>query len=206
MCNARLPSRLVDLAFAKAAALIPDPAFALRAGECWHPSNLGTMGYAWLSSRTLHTGAEADRTFRLHPRQPQSPIAAWTRRRPVASSWSMAAAIRRLVIRLPIHAVAPARHVPNQLRRQAERCGAFSAPAGTRRPTAMAETVRLHDNLRFGALEDSFCSIAIRWINPLPSANVPLANTFDRILTEQLSPLLRRRHSSVAARPTCCAN
>lgn len=53
--NARLPSRLVDIAFAKAAARIPDPAFALRAGECWHPSNLGTMAYAWLSSRTLHT-------------------------------------------------------------------------------------------------------------------------------------------------------
>jgi AraC-like DNA-binding protein len=51
----RLPTTLIDQTFAKAAALIPDPAFALRAGECWHPSNLGTLGYAWLSSSSLRT-------------------------------------------------------------------------------------------------------------------------------------------------------
>jgi len=51
----RLPAQLVDAAFAKAASLIPDPAFALRAGECWHPSYLGTVGYAWISSGSLRT-------------------------------------------------------------------------------------------------------------------------------------------------------
>ena len=35
---------------------IADPAFGLQAAHCWHPSNLGTLGYAWLSSSTLHTG------------------------------------------------------------------------------------------------------------------------------------------------------
>jgi len=35
---------------------IPDPAFGLQAGRCWHPSNLGTLGYAWLSSSTLRSG------------------------------------------------------------------------------------------------------------------------------------------------------
>jgi AraC-like DNA-binding protein len=35
---------------------VADPAFGLRAGQCWHPSNLGTLGYAWLSSSTLRTG------------------------------------------------------------------------------------------------------------------------------------------------------
>jgi AraC-like DNA-binding protein len=34
---------------------IADPAFGLQAAQCWHPSNLGTLGYAWLSSSTLHT-------------------------------------------------------------------------------------------------------------------------------------------------------
>ena len=51
----RLPSSLLDTAFAKAVSLIPDPAFALRSAECWHPSNLGTLGYAWLSSGSLRT-------------------------------------------------------------------------------------------------------------------------------------------------------
>jgi len=34
---------------------IADPAFGLQAARCWHPSNLGTLGYAWLSSSSLHT-------------------------------------------------------------------------------------------------------------------------------------------------------
>lgn len=54
--KARIPSRIADVTFEKAAALISDPAFALRAAECWHPSNLGVLGYAWLSSGTLRTG------------------------------------------------------------------------------------------------------------------------------------------------------
>ncbi len=32
---------------------IADPAFGLQAAQCWHPSSLGTLGYAWLSSSTL---------------------------------------------------------------------------------------------------------------------------------------------------------
>ncbi|MBK9596528.1 MAG: AraC family transcriptional regulator ligand-binding domain-containing protein [Rhodocyclales bacterium] len=51
----RLPSELGDIGFEKAMALIPEPAFALRAAECWHPSHLGTLGYAWLSSGSLRT-------------------------------------------------------------------------------------------------------------------------------------------------------
>ncbi len=38
------------------AGLIADPAFGLQAARCWHPSNLGTLGYAWLSSSTLRSG------------------------------------------------------------------------------------------------------------------------------------------------------
>ena len=34
---------------------IGDPAFGLQAAQCWHPSNLGTLGYAWLASSTLRT-------------------------------------------------------------------------------------------------------------------------------------------------------
>src|SRR5688500_10037800 len=37
------------------AARIADPAFGLQAAQCWHPSNLGALGYAWLSSSTLRT-------------------------------------------------------------------------------------------------------------------------------------------------------
>ncbi len=52
---ARLPSDVVDVAARAAAEHIADPAFALRAARCWHPSDLGALGYAWLASSTLRT-------------------------------------------------------------------------------------------------------------------------------------------------------
>lgn len=52
----RLPSRLTDVVFERALRLIDNPAFGLQAAHSWHPSNLGTLGYAWLSSSTLRTG------------------------------------------------------------------------------------------------------------------------------------------------------
>lgn len=54
--NARLDVDVADNVFRRAITLIPDPAFGLRAGECWHPSNLGALGYAWLSSASLRDG------------------------------------------------------------------------------------------------------------------------------------------------------
>ena len=45
-----------DALLAALAGRIADPAFGLQAARCWHPSNLGTLGYAWLSSSTLRTG------------------------------------------------------------------------------------------------------------------------------------------------------
>lgn len=54
--GARLPSRMVDVITERACQLIDDPAFGLGAAACWHPSSLGVLGYAWLSSSSLHEG------------------------------------------------------------------------------------------------------------------------------------------------------
>ena len=53
--TARLPSRAIDAAALGAAALIPSPGFALESARCWHPSDLGVLGFAWLASSTLRT-------------------------------------------------------------------------------------------------------------------------------------------------------
>jgi len=53
--NTRLSTDLVDAGFMHAMTLIADPAFGLRAAECWHPSDLQALGYAWLSSGSLST-------------------------------------------------------------------------------------------------------------------------------------------------------
>ena len=56
--SARLPTSAVDRAARAAAERIADPAFALRAARCWHPSNLGALGHAWLASSTLRTALQ----------------------------------------------------------------------------------------------------------------------------------------------------
>src|SRR5687767_13443773 len=48
----------IDAILGVAIPLVADPAFGLRAAHCWHPGELGVLGYAWLSSSTLRTGLE----------------------------------------------------------------------------------------------------------------------------------------------------
>jgi hypothetical protein len=42
----------------KAAGLIEDPCFGLKAADFCHPSYFGTLGYAWLASATLRQALE----------------------------------------------------------------------------------------------------------------------------------------------------
>ncbi len=53
--HARIARAKGDALLRAVAARIPNPAFGLQAAKCWHPSNLGALGYAWLSSSTLRT-------------------------------------------------------------------------------------------------------------------------------------------------------
>jgi len=54
----RVPTVHWEALMRRAAPLILDPAFGLRAARCWHPSNLGALGHAWLSAETLHAGLD----------------------------------------------------------------------------------------------------------------------------------------------------
>jgi AraC-like DNA-binding protein len=53
--HAHMDRRQSDQLIRALAQKIADPAFGLQAAQCWHPSNLGALGYAWLSSSTLRT-------------------------------------------------------------------------------------------------------------------------------------------------------
>ena len=186
--RARLPSRLADVAFTKAAARITDPAFALRASECWHPSNLGTMGYAWLSSRTLHTGLKRlerfsriignDFTYHLieepaglrfvhdHGRG-DDPIGY-----PMTDfTLSVLLTMCRTNFGHKLNAV------DVQLRRP--------PPAN---PAPWLDFFGCAVN--FGATRDAFLLDWEAADMPLPSANIPLANTFDAILAEQMASFI----------------
>ena len=54
--DARIPISVWDGITREAVEIIPDPSFGLLAAQCWHPSSLGALGYAWLTSSTLRTG------------------------------------------------------------------------------------------------------------------------------------------------------
>lgn len=56
--HARSDNRKVDALIRLAAARIPDRSFALHGTHCWHPSNLGALGHAWLASSTLRRALE----------------------------------------------------------------------------------------------------------------------------------------------------
>ena len=61
--SARLPQLAVEEVLREAAHRVPDPAFGLLAAQCWHPTNLGALGHAWLASSSLRRGLERLRRY-----------------------------------------------------------------------------------------------------------------------------------------------
>jgi AraC-like DNA-binding protein len=60
----RYPIRKTDELWLEAGRRISDPCFGLSAADCWHPSYLGTLGYAMLVSTSLRIALE--RLIRFH--------------------------------------------------------------------------------------------------------------------------------------------
>ena len=51
--GARIPGVSVHRVWSKAAEIIDDPCFGLKAHKYWHPSYIHALGYAWLASHSL---------------------------------------------------------------------------------------------------------------------------------------------------------
>jgi AraC-like DNA-binding protein len=56
--NARFDYVKVDQLWYDAVTIAGDPNFGLRAAKAWHPSTLGALGYAWLTSTCLRTALD----------------------------------------------------------------------------------------------------------------------------------------------------
>jgi hypothetical protein len=54
--KSRIPLTTIYALWDDASELIDSPSFGLDAYQYWHPGNLGSLGYAWLSSQSLHDG------------------------------------------------------------------------------------------------------------------------------------------------------
>lgn len=186
--RARLPSRLADVAFERAAAQIADPAFALRAADCWHPSNLGTMGYAWLSSRTLHTGLKRMERFSriLGNRFSYRCVDEAAGVRFIYDHGRGEADVGPLMTDFTLSILIAMCRI---------NFGSRLSPASVclRRPRPADPRPWLDFfgcPVAFDAANDSFLLDPQIAEAPLPSANIPLANTFDSILTQQFAAFL----------------
>ena len=53
--NKRIPDDRVQAFYDRIAELIPDPNFGLKCEQLWHPTQMGALGYAWMTSSTLRS-------------------------------------------------------------------------------------------------------------------------------------------------------
>jgi len=185
--NARLPSDLADKAFRLALEQIPDPAFALRAAQCWHPSHLGVLGYAWLSSGSLRTALQRmQRYLRLLGQR------ASCRCEETAEGLRFSLDSGRGDT--PVgHVVADfALSIVLSLCRTNLDPSLRAVAAGLRRPPP-ADRQPYEDYFGcpviFGAAADYFVLSRRDVDQPLPTSNRELAATFDAILATQLAEL-----------------
>ena len=184
---ARIPSSIMDTVSGKAAELISDPAFALHAARCWHPSNLGALGHAWLASSTLRTGLQRlERYSRLLGEKAQIKITdardglrfTYDHRRsdPLLRAIGTDFAMSLVLDMCRMNYGASLRPVEVRLSRA--------------RPRDIEPYRHFYGcPIHFEANEDGFLLTSRVADEPLPTANWQLAGTLDNILTAQLAAL-----------------
>ena len=180
----------VDAILRVAIPLIGDPAFGLHAARCWHPSELGVLGYAWLSSSTLRTGLErAVRYSRLVGERGMTEIEDTRQGLKVRFG-----ANRGNPAVVPVAAVVVDIAMAILLDLCRMNAGATLRPVAAglrrRRPEPGDAYERFFGcPVQFGVEENTFVLSAKDADRPLPSANRQLAGVFDQLLTEELARL-----------------
>jgi AraC-like DNA-binding protein len=186
----RIEADKLDAMLRVAIPLVSDPAFGLQAARCWHPSELGVLGYAWLSSSTLRTGLErAVRYSRLIGERGITEIedtrqglkVRFQAKRGDPAAVPVAAVLVDIVMALlfdlcRMNAGTALRPVAATLRR--------------RKPAAASAYERFFGcPVEFGAEGNTFVLSSKDADRALPSANRQLAAAFDKMLTEELAQL-----------------
>ena len=188
--DARIPARSWDSLAREAAEHIPDPAFGLLAARCWHPSNLGALGYAWLTSSTLRTGlGRLVRYWRLLGEASSTRLE------------ESSAGVAIVLARQAPDAVSSAVLVDFVMSLLVDMCrmnaGSSLRPVSVRlrrvRPKG-SEVYRRHFGcvVHFAADRDSFTLARKDVDRTLPTSNRQLAATLDQILVERLAHLDKR--------------
>jgi AraC-like DNA-binding protein len=185
--GARLPSRKWDALARDLATRIPDTSFALHAAQCWHPSNLGALGFAWLSSSTLRTGlGRLARYWRLLGEKSSVDLV------DTPSGLKLAFdSARADDIVAPLTANFTMSLLVSMCRMNYG--DAFKPVEVTFKQCRPASAQRYHAHfgcpVRFDAAEDSFTLARVDADRALPTANRQIAATLDQVLARQLAHL-----------------
>jgi AraC-like DNA-binding protein len=185
--NARAPLKYLDAAIIRVASRVPDEGWGLKMAKCWHPSNLGVLGHAWLASSTLRTGLNR-----------------------LARYWRIVGTRARIGLDdgdvgltfsygLTLDEPAVAYNTPDcwlalildmcRVNAESRIC---AVQASLRRPTPpnpQAWNDFYGCPVQFAAAENGFTLSAADVDRVLPTSNRPLAGVLDGLLTEQLAKL-----------------
>jgi AraC-like DNA-binding protein len=186
----RIEADKLDAILRLAIPLIRDPAFGLQAARCWHPSNLGVLGHAWLSSSTLRTGLmRMSRYSRLVGERAITEIEE-SRQGVKVRFWAKRGNPAVVAVAAVLVDVAMALLL-DMCRMNA---GAALRPVAASLRRGRPEDVDAYERffgcpIRFSAEENAFVLSAKDADRSLPSSNKQLAAVFDRMLTEELARL-----------------
>ena len=167
-----------------------DSCAGLRAARCWHPSDLGALGYAWLASSNLRTGFRRFERYQrivgerasLSIRDSDRGFTVTLRQRRLDAELQATAADIIMSVTIDmcrVNAGSAFRPVEVALQRQQPDC-------------ARAYVDFYGCDIRFSADEDSFTLAAEDVDTPMPGSNQQLAGVHDQILTQQLAALQRQ--------------
>jgi AraC-like DNA-binding protein len=193
--TARLPSKALDAAALGAAALIPTQGFALESARCWHPSDLGALGYAWLASSTLRTALARLERYCLI-------LGEKARFRVETTDKGLRGVLEHRRANPEVAALAVDFWFALVMDMCRMNFGASLRPVEVTLGRAMPYDAGpwhrfFGGRVLFGAARDSFLLARADVESPLPIANRQIAGTLDAILAKQLADLDR---SNVTAR------
>lgn len=185
--SARIDVDRIDALLGVVIPLIQEPAFGLQASRCWHPTNLGVLGHAWITSSTLRSGLNrmarynrlvGERGVTSVEQTDQGIKVCFNDNRdsPAVAAVVADIAISILLDMCRMNAGAALRPVQASLRRS--------------QPAASDVYERFFGcPVRFGAAENAFVLASADVDRLLPSSNRQLASMFDRMLAEEVARL-----------------
>lgn len=184
----RVPSDKWEAIATSAMEQLDDVCAGLSAGRCWHPSDLGTLGYAWLASSTLRTAFQRmARYMKVVGERGSLDI------RDTGMQFRVSLLQRRSDARLCETIADFAMSLMFDMAREnfGSSLNAVKLTLRRKKPDCAKHYIDFYgcSDVQFSAAEDSFSLSLADADMALPTANKQLAGVHDQILMQQLASL-----------------